>query len=56
MSLTCAGSTCAKSNSTVMNLNKKDAARLLYHLQVLVIKTTISFYNSNMQFNASGFY
>ena len=49
MSLTCVGSTsCAKSKSTVMNLNERDATRLLYHVQVFVIKTTISFYNYNM--------
>lgn len=39
-----------------MHLNGRDATRLLYDVQVFVIKTTVSFYNYNKQFNAVGFY
>lgn len=57
MSLTCVGSTsCTKSKSTDTNLNKRDATRLLYHVQVFVSKTTITFYSYNMQHSAVCFY
>lgn len=55
MNLICVGSA-SYAKATAMNLNKRDATRLSYHVQVFGFKTAISFYNYDMQFNAVGFY